>query len=106
MKLFRRTAKNPCFGPKTAMILFLNKVDKFKEKLKKCPLNECFKDYEGNGETDQHYLEVWDKVENSWKWNQDIRISVSSQSYIGEKMLVVLKKMAVDEIQNFPLCFM
>ena len=32
---------------KTAMIVFLNKFDIFKEKIKTTPLSVCFKDYKG-----------------------------------------------------------
>jgi len=39
---------------KTSMILFLNKVDLFKEKLKKSPLKECFPDYEGKKNMDSY----------------------------------------------------
>ncbi|GMR36576.1 hypothetical protein PMAYCL1PPCAC_06771, partial [Pristionchus mayeri] len=52
MEIFRNIANNPCFGKKTAMIVFLNKLDIFKEKIKHHPLNICFKDYKGSDEFD------------------------------------------------------
>ncbi|KIH44602.1 g-protein alpha subunit, partial [Ancylostoma duodenale] len=45
MHLFKRVANNRCFGKRTAMILFLNKIDVFKRKLMTTPLSVCFKDY-------------------------------------------------------------
>ncbi|WKX95975.1 hypothetical protein Q1695_012436 [Nippostrongylus brasiliensis] len=47
MHLFKRVANNRCFGKKTAMVLFLNKIDVFKRKLKTLSLEFCFKDYKG-----------------------------------------------------------
>ncbi|KAL6733229.1 hypothetical protein Aduo_003893 [Ancylostoma duodenale] len=47
MHLFKRVANNRCFGKRTAMILFLNKIDVFKRKLMTTPLSVCFKDYKG-----------------------------------------------------------
>nr|BAA93630.1 G protein alpha subunit [Halocynthia roretzi] len=46
LKLFQSICNNPFFA-KTSMILFLNKKDLFEEKIKKSPLNTCFKEYEG-----------------------------------------------------------
>ncbi|CAJ0608287.1 unnamed protein product [Cylicocyclus nassatus] len=47
MHLFKRVANNRCFGKRTAMILFLNKIDIYKRKLLTTPLGVCFKDYKG-----------------------------------------------------------
>lgn len=47
MYLFKRVVNNPCFGKKTAIILFLNKVDIFRERLEVFPLTVCFKSYAG-----------------------------------------------------------
>ncbi|UMM16034.1 hypothetical protein L5515_013218 [Caenorhabditis briggsae] len=47
MELFKRIANHQCFSKKTAMILFLNKIDIFKEKIHKYPLTSCFKNYKG-----------------------------------------------------------
>ncbi|EGT38263.1 CBN-GPA-11 protein [Caenorhabditis brenneri] len=47
MDLFKRIANHQCFSKKTAMILFLNKIDIFKEKISKYPLTTCFKNYKG-----------------------------------------------------------
>ncbi|CAD5213209.1 unnamed protein product [Bursaphelenchus okinawaensis] len=47
MYLFKRIVNNPCFGKKTAIILFLNKVDVFRERLNVFPLTVCFKSYSG-----------------------------------------------------------
>ncbi|CCD62416.1 Guanine nucleotide-binding protein alpha-11 subunit [Caenorhabditis elegans] len=47
MELFKRIANHQCFSKKTAMILFLNKIDIFKEKIGKYPLTTCFKNYKG-----------------------------------------------------------
>ncbi|XGW12211.1 hypothetical protein V3C99_013140 [Haemonchus contortus] len=47
MHLFKRVANNRCFGKKTAMILFLNKIDIFKRKLLTTSIKTCFKDYKG-----------------------------------------------------------
>ncbi|KHJ91132.1 g-protein alpha subunit [Oesophagostomum dentatum] len=47
MHLFKRVANNKCFGKRTAMILFLNKIDIFKRKLLTTPLGVCFKEYKG-----------------------------------------------------------
>ncbi|KAF8360509.1 hypothetical protein PRIPAC_87432 [Pristionchus pacificus] len=52
MEIFRNIANNPCFGKKTAMIVFLNKLDLFKEKIGSHPLSQCFKDYKGPNEFD------------------------------------------------------
>ncbi|CAI4228276.1 unnamed protein product [Auanema sp. JU1783] len=53
MRLFKRIFNNRCFGKKTAMILFLNKIDIFREKLKKTSISVCFKDYKGPQGFDQ-----------------------------------------------------
>lgn len=47
MYLFKRIVNNKCFGKKTAIILFLNKVDIFRERLEVFPLTVCFKGYSG-----------------------------------------------------------
>ncbi|CAI5442672.1 unnamed protein product [Caenorhabditis angaria] len=47
MELFKRIANHPCFGKKTAIILFLNKIDIFREKIAQYPLTKCFKNYKG-----------------------------------------------------------
>ncbi|EFP06985.1 CRE-GPA-11 protein [Caenorhabditis remanei] len=47
MELFKRIANHQCFSKKTAMILFLNKIDIFKDKVAKYPLTTCFKNYKG-----------------------------------------------------------
>ena len=47
MRLFKRTVNNKCFRKKTAMILFLNKFDIFKDKMSRIPITVCFKDYKG-----------------------------------------------------------
>lgn len=47
MHLFKRVANNRCFGKKTAMILFLNKIDVFKRKILTTPIGVCFKEYKG-----------------------------------------------------------
>ncbi|GMT14419.1 hypothetical protein PFISCL1PPCAC_5716 [Pristionchus fissidentatus] len=52
MEIFRNIANNPCFGKKTAMIVFLNKFDLFKEKIRDHSLSQCFKDYKGGNEYD------------------------------------------------------
>lgn len=48
MDLFKRIANHQCFHKKTAMILFLNKIDIFKDKISKYPLKNCFKNYKGS----------------------------------------------------------
>ncbi|KAL3081922.1 hypothetical protein niasHT_037100 [Heterodera trifolii] len=50
MYLFKRIVNNKTFGKRTAFILFLNKVDIFKERLSVFPLNVCFKGYSGKHE--------------------------------------------------------
>uniref|UniRef100_A0A914HFD5 Uncharacterized protein n=1 Tax=Globodera rostochiensis TaxID=31243 RepID=A0A914HFD5_GLORO len=50
MYLFKRIVNNKTFGKRTAFILFLNKVDIFKERLAVFPLNVCFKGYSGKHE--------------------------------------------------------
>ncbi|CAJ0567227.1 unnamed protein product, partial [Mesorhabditis spiculigera] len=47
LHLFKRVVNNQVFGKKTAMILFLNKIDVFREKIQQTPINVCFKDYKG-----------------------------------------------------------
>uniref|UniRef100_A0A8R1HUD0 Uncharacterized protein n=1 Tax=Caenorhabditis japonica TaxID=281687 RepID=A0A8R1HUD0_CAEJA len=47
MELFKRIANHQCFNKKTAIILFLNKIDIFKEKIVNHPLDLCFKNYKG-----------------------------------------------------------
>ncbi|CAI2336151.1 unnamed protein product [Caenorhabditis sp. 36 PRJEB53466] len=47
MELFKRIANHQCFSKKTAIILFLNKIDIFKEKITKYSLDRCFKNYKG-----------------------------------------------------------
>uniref|UniRef100_A0A915DJU8 Uncharacterized protein n=1 Tax=Ditylenchus dipsaci TaxID=166011 RepID=A0A915DJU8_9BILA len=47
MYLFKRIVNNRAFGKKTAIILFLNKVDIFRERLAVFPLGVCFKGYTG-----------------------------------------------------------
>lgn len=47
MYLFKRIVNNKAFGKKTAIILFLNKVDVFKERLAIFPLDVCFKNFKG-----------------------------------------------------------
>ncbi|TMS34806.1 hypothetical protein L596_002323 [Steinernema carpocapsae] len=50
MQLFKSIVNNRCFGKKTAMILFMNKIDVFKERLPLFPLTTCFKTYKGANE--------------------------------------------------------
>ncbi|KAI1720174.1 g-protein alpha subunit domain-containing protein [Ditylenchus destructor] len=50
MYLFKRIVNNKAFGKRTAIILFLNKVDIFKERLAVFPLGVCFKGYAGLNE--------------------------------------------------------
>jgi len=47
LKLFDSICNLPFFQ-KTSMILFLNKVDLFKEKIERSPLSICFPEYEGD----------------------------------------------------------
>lgn len=41
---------NSCWFVKTPIILFLNKIDIFKDKLSKVPLSKCFSTYNGGGD--------------------------------------------------------
>nr|CAD2166018.1 unnamed protein product [Meloidogyne enterolobii] len=50
--LFKRIVNNKAFGKRTAIILFLNKVDIFKERLAIFPLEVCFRAYSGENEFD------------------------------------------------------
>uniref|UniRef100_A0AC34R0Y4 G protein alpha subunit n=1 Tax=Panagrolaimus sp. JU765 TaxID=591449 RepID=A0AC34R0Y4_9BILA len=45
MYLFKRIVRNKCFSKRTAIILFLNKYDIFKERIEIFPLTICFKGY-------------------------------------------------------------
>ncbi|CAB3405193.1 unnamed protein product [Caenorhabditis bovis] len=47
MDLFKSVANHPCFGKKTAIILFLNKIDIFRDKINTYKLETCFKNYKG-----------------------------------------------------------
>lgn len=47
MRIFKRIANHPAFSENTAMILFLNKVDIFQEKLTRQNLDICFSEYKG-----------------------------------------------------------
>lgn len=66
LELFSIVANSRYFK-NSAMILFLNKSDIFREKIKKKPLTVCFPEYEGNDsyeETTQYILKKFeDKVE-------------------------------------------
>ena len=62
MKIFESIANNKWFT-KTSIILFLNKLDLFEEKIKKSPINICFPEYTG---------------ENNWN---------ESSSYIKDQFL-------------------
>ncbi|GAB5372072.1 hypothetical protein AAMO2058_001634300 [Amorphochlora amoebiformis] len=46
--LFHQIVNHESFKDKTSMILFLNKSDLLKEKIKRVPLTEFFKEYEGD----------------------------------------------------------
>ena len=49
LKLFKDITNYPCFSESdTTIVLFLNKFDLFKKKLKKVNLNVYFKEYKGN----------------------------------------------------------
>jgi GTPase SAR1 family protein len=52
LKLFKEIALNEAFS-KSAIIMFLNKEDLFKEKLPLVPLNVCFPEYTGSSEFEQ-----------------------------------------------------
>merc|ERR1719427_836665 len=52
LKLFDQIC-NLNFFQKTSMILFLNKVDLFKEKIERSPLKICFPEYEGEDDFEQ-----------------------------------------------------
>uniref|UniRef100_A0A914XCM7 Uncharacterized protein n=1 Tax=Plectus sambesii TaxID=2011161 RepID=A0A914XCM7_9BILA len=74
MTLFQRIANNKCFGKKTAIILFLNKIDIFKEKLAVVPLTTCFPDYKGKNSYESaadyieaKFLKLFDEKEGSGK---------------------------------------
>ncbi len=47
LKLFKDICNTKWFS-ETAIILFLNKKDLFEKKIKRVPLNVCFRDYSGN----------------------------------------------------------
>uniref|UniRef100_A0A7E4W2F6 G-protein alpha subunit n=1 Tax=Panagrellus redivivus TaxID=6233 RepID=A0A7E4W2F6_PANRE len=47
MFLFKRIVRNKCFSKRTAIILFLNKYDIFRERIETFPLTTCFKGYSG-----------------------------------------------------------
>jgi len=49
LKLFAKICNYPSFK-QVPMMLFLNKIDLFKEKITKSPLNICFADYKGKNE--------------------------------------------------------
>ncbi|CAD6198216.1 unnamed protein product [Caenorhabditis auriculariae] len=47
MALFKKIANHPCFTKKTGIILFLNKMDVFQEKIGTYPLTLCYQNYKG-----------------------------------------------------------
>jgi len=57
LKLFRDIANSRWFED-TPIILFLNKKDIFEEKIKKVPLNICFKDYKGESTPEEAGLYI------------------------------------------------
>ncbi|KAJ3428692.1 guanine nucleotide-binding protein g(o) subunit alpha [Anaeramoeba flamelloides] len=52
LKVFKKTVNNEFFKKKDLVIL-LNKIDLFKEKIKKYPLTKCFPEYKGDGSFEQ-----------------------------------------------------
>ncbi|KAJ3424311.1 guanine nucleotide-binding protein g(o) subunit alpha [Anaeramoeba flamelloides] len=52
LTLFRKTANNEFFKEKNCVI-FLNKIDLFREKIKKYDLSETFPDYKGGNDVDE-----------------------------------------------------
>jgi len=60
LDLFKNTVNNEYFsglkgGPSPAFILFFNKSDLFKEKIKKIDLSTCFPEYQGGADFDEAY---------------------------------------------------
>jgi len=51
IELFAETISNKVFK-NSSIVLFLNKSDLFREKIKKVPLNKCFTDYTGGADFD------------------------------------------------------
>uniref|UniRef100_A0A0M3HPZ2 G-protein alpha subunit n=1 Tax=Ascaris lumbricoides TaxID=6252 RepID=A0A0M3HPZ2_ASCLU len=64
MQLFKRVVNNKCFGKRTAMILFLNKVDIFNKRIQLYPLKICFKSYTGNNTYESSMRYVSDRFLN------------------------------------------
>ena len=63
MKLFNSICNNKWFV-NTSMILFLNKMDLFKEKIGKSPLTNCFPEYEGPNEFQEAAAYIQDRFES------------------------------------------
>ena len=63
MKLFKSIINNKWFVH-TSMILFLNKMDLFKEKIGKSPLTSCFPEYEGPNEFKEAASYIQDRFES------------------------------------------
>lgn len=62
LNLFEETCNSRWF-PQTAMILFLNKLDIFQEKITRVPLKICFEDYDGPNEPEPALTFIIEKFE-------------------------------------------
>jgi GTPase SAR1 family protein len=63
LTIFRDICNSRWFA-ESSMILFLNKSDLFREKLKKVPLNVCFPDYQGKDEFEEAWQYIADQFLN------------------------------------------
>jgi len=102
LKLFELICNNKCFV-ETSVILFLNKIDLFKEKIRHTPINICFPEYQGPATFEDSAAYIQEKFENLNKNNDKQMVYTHLTCAIDSNNVQFVFDTVTDVVINFHL---